>query len=48
MAQGQPTLTYPISTDAALEPPSKWAELRAQCPVASVRLASGDEAQLLL
>jgi cytochrome P450 len=47
MAQGQPTLTYPISTDAALEPPSKWAELRSQCPVASVRLASGDEAQLV-
>ncbi|MEO6091241.1 MAG: cytochrome P450 [Umezawaea sp.] len=47
MAQGQPTLTYPISTDAALEPPTKWAELRAQCPVAAVRLASGDEAQLV-
>ncbi|MEU6998860.1 cytochrome P450 [Nonomuraea sp. NPDC046570] len=33
--------------DAALEPPAEWAELRGQCPVAQVRLPSGDQATLL-
>ena len=47
MAQEQRTLTYPMMTDAALEPPAEWAELRERCPVASVRLASGDEATLV-
>jgi len=40
-------LSYPIPNPAALEPPVEWAELRRQCPVARVRLASGDEASLL-
>ncbi|NOL44821.1 cytochrome P450 [Kribbella sandramycini] len=31
----------------AIEPPPEWAELRQQCPVAHVRLPSGDQATLL-
>ncbi|WP_240643874.1 cytochrome P450 [Antribacter gilvus] len=38
---------YPFPMRSALEPPEQWAELRAQCPVAHVRLASGDSATLL-
>ncbi|MBB2940903.1 cytochrome P450 [Actinoplanes lutulentus] len=38
---------YPFAQPAALEPPPQWSELRAGCPVASVRLASGDQALLL-
>ncbi|MEU0569197.1 cytochrome P450 [Nonomuraea sp. NPDC005983] len=41
------TLSYPIPSEAALEPPAEWARLRQQCPVARVRLPSGDEASLL-
>ncbi|MFD8588677.1 cytochrome P450 [Streptomyces sp. NPDC059637] len=41
------TLDYPIPAPAALEPPPEWAELRQGCPVARVRLPSGDEASLL-
>ncbi|WP_419703038.1 cytochrome P450 [Promicromonospora sp. NFX87] len=40
-----PTLPFP--TDQALEPPAEWAELRSRCPVAHVRLASGDQAALV-
>ncbi|WP_129789013.1 cytochrome P450 [Promicromonospora panici] len=40
-------LSYPIPTDAALEPPAEWAELRSKCPVAHVRFASGDPATLV-
>jgi cytochrome P450 len=40
-------LSYPIPSDAALEPPAEWAELRRQCPVAKVTLPSGDEASLI-
>ncbi|MEA5360773.1 cytochrome P450 [Amycolatopsis sp., V23-08] len=32
---------------AALEPPAEWERLRRQCPVAAVRLPSGDQASLL-
>ncbi|WP_328458908.1 MULTISPECIES: cytochrome P450 [unclassified Amycolatopsis] len=32
---------------AALEPPADWARLRQRCPVAAVRLPSGDQASLL-
>ena len=39
--------TYPFRNPAPLEPPPEWAELRAGCPVAPVRLASGDRALLL-
>ncbi|NKE61091.1 cytochrome P450 [Lentzea sp. PSKA42] len=38
---------FPFPVDAALEPPAQWAELRSKCPVAHVKLASGDEATLL-
>ncbi|TDC07767.1 cytochrome P450 [Nonomuraea longispora] len=41
------TLNYPIPSDAALDPPAGWARLREQCPVARVRLPSGDRASLL-
>jgi cytochrome P450 len=40
-------LVYPIPNPAALEPPAEWAQLRKGCPVARVRLPSGDEAALL-
>ncbi|MEV0148759.1 MULTISPECIES: cytochrome P450 [unclassified Nonomuraea] len=38
---------YPFPAPGALEPPEEWAELRGRCPVAPIRLASGDEALLL-
>ncbi|MFH8569327.1 cytochrome P450 [Streptomyces sp. NPDC017993] len=41
------SLSYPIASPAALEPPSQWADLRQKCPVARVTLPSGDEAALL-
>ncbi|WP_405387926.1 cytochrome P450 [Streptomyces sp. NBC_01102] len=40
-------LSYPIAGTTALGPPAEWARLRQQCPVAKVRLPSGDEASLL-
>ncbi|WP_433445349.1 cytochrome P450 [Nonomuraea sp. CA-141351] len=40
-------LSYPVPSEAALEPPAEWAELRQQCPVARIKLPSGDEAKLL-
>ncbi|GAA3436862.1 cytochrome P450 [Kutzneria kofuensis] len=40
-------LSYPLPRPAALEPPVEWAELRQRCPVARVRMPSGDEATLL-
>lgn len=40
-------LDYPIPAPTALDPPAEWAALRQQCPVARVRLPSGDEAALL-
>ncbi|MFE2941290.1 cytochrome P450 [Streptomyces sp. NPDC059255] len=40
-------LTYPIPNDAPLEPPAEWARLRQQCPVARVKLPSGDEASVV-
>ncbi|MEE1802845.1 MULTISPECIES: cytochrome P450 [unclassified Streptomyces] len=39
--------TYPIPNDAPLDPPAEWAALRQGCPVARVKLPSGDEAALL-
>ncbi|WP_405913817.1 cytochrome P450 [Streptomyces sp. NBC_01020] len=41
------TLNYPLEMAGALEPPAEWAELRDKCPVAGIRLPSGDEASLL-
>ncbi len=38
---------YPFDRSATLEPPHEWAELQAGCPVAHVRLPSGDTARLL-
>ncbi|MCF6469663.1 cytochrome P450 [Nonomuraea sp. MG754425] len=38
---------YPFPAPGALEPPAEWAGLRQGCPVAPIRLASGDEALLL-
>jgi len=40
-------LDYPLPNPSALEPSPEWARLRAECPVARIRLASGDEAVLL-
>ncbi|PAZ15102.1 cytochrome P450 [Streptomyces sp. SA15] len=40
-------LDYPLPVPAALEPPPEWAQLRQQCPVARVKLPSGDEAALI-
>lgn len=42
-----PILDYPIPAPSALEPPPEWTWLRQTCPVAKVRLPSGDEASLL-
>ncbi|MBN6051609.1 cytochrome P450 [Nonomuraea sp. RK-328] len=38
---------YPFRNPSALEPPPEWADLRDGCPVAPIRLASGDQALLL-
>src|SRR5262245_44551946 len=46
-AQAGDALSYPLTRPAALEPPAEWSELRDRCPVAKVRLPSGDEAALL-
>jgi cytochrome P450 len=40
-------LDYPLPNPSALEPSPEWERLRAECPVARIRLASGDEAVLL-
>ncbi|MET8981839.1 cytochrome P450 [Streptomyces sp. NPDC004539] len=41
------TLRLPLPAEGPLEPPAAWAELRRECPVATVRLPSGDEATFL-
>ncbi|KII00197.1 cytochrome P450 [Streptomonospora alba] len=46
-SQGAPPLDYPIAAPSALDPPDEWARLRSECPVASIRLPSGDGAALL-
>ncbi|MFC7330195.1 cytochrome P450 [Marinactinospora rubrisoli] len=46
-SDGEQVLSYPLPRPAALEPPAEWAELRQRCPVAHVRLPSGDGATLL-
>jgi cytochrome P450 len=45
MSDGVPT--YPFRMPDALSPPPEWTELRANEPVAPVRLPSGDQALLL-
>ncbi|WP_336208072.1 cytochrome P450 [Nonomuraea sp. LPB2021202275-12-8] len=47
MSVNEQVLSYPIPNDAALAPPAEWAELRGTCPVAHVKLPSGDQASLL-
>ncbi|MEU7834670.1 cytochrome P450 [Nonomuraea sp. NPDC049129] len=47
MSVNEQVLSYPIPNDAALDPPAEWAELRGKCPVAHVKLPSGDQATLL-
>ncbi|WP_049561854.1 cytochrome P450 [Nonomuraea sp. SBT364] len=47
MSVNEQVLRYPIPADAALDPPAEWAELRGKCPVAHVKLPSGDAATLL-
>ncbi|MEV5894327.1 cytochrome P450 [Nonomuraea fuscirosea] len=47
MSIDEQVLNYPIPAAAPLDPPAEWAELRGSCPVAHVRLPSGDQATLL-
>ncbi|MDC0718060.1 cytochrome P450 [Nannocystis bainbridge] len=46
-SSNEPVLDYPLPLPSALEPPAEWAKLRAGCPIAHVRLPSGDSAVLL-
>jgi cytochrome P450 len=45
-AQSSPP-DYPFRAPSALDPPEAWSQLRSGCPVANVRLVSGDTAVLL-
>ncbi|AQZ69616.1 putative cytochrome P450 hydroxylase [[Actinomadura] parvosata subsp. kistnae] len=47
MSVNEQVLSYPIPAEAPLEPPAEWAELRGGCPVAHVKLPSGDAARLI-
>lgn len=47
MTTDEQVLNYPFPGETALEPPAEWERLREQCPVAHVRLPSGDQATLL-
>ncbi|HEY4460656.1 MAG TPA: cytochrome P450 [Pseudonocardiaceae bacterium] len=38
---------YPFDKSGPLEPPTEWAQLRDMCPVARVRMPSGDEVSLI-
>jgi cytochrome P450 len=38
---------FPFDKPAPLNPPAEWAQLRDQCPVARVRMPSGDEVSVL-
>lgn len=40
-------LDYPLRAPTAVEPPEEWAKLRKGCPVAHIRLPSGDNAVLV-
>lgn len=40
-------MDYPFPATNPLEPPQQWTQLRKECPVAHVRLPSGDQAILL-
>ncbi|WP_438016675.1 cytochrome P450 [Sorangium sp. So ce315] len=45
--RSEQVLDYPFRAPSALEPPEEWAKLRQGCPVAHVRLPSGDKAVLV-
>ncbi|TCC35647.1 cytochrome P450 [Kribbella speibonae] len=47
MTDSDQLVNYPIPPVDAIEPPPEWEQLRQQCPVAHVRLPSGDQAALL-
>ncbi|MFI0733597.1 cytochrome P450 [Streptomyces sp. NPDC021225] len=47
MSQNDPIVRLPLPTDGPLDPPPEWELLRAQCPVATVELPSGDTGTLL-
>lgn len=47
MADSESVLDYPLPNPTPLEPPAEWTRLRQECPVAKVRLPSGDEAALV-
>ncbi|MDI1429088.1 cytochrome P450 [Polyangium sorediatum] len=40
-------LDYPLRAPTAVDPPEEWAKLRQGCPVAHIRLPSGDKAMLI-
>ncbi|MDC0741611.1 cytochrome P450 [Polyangium mundeleinium] len=40
-------LDYPLRAPTAVDPPEEWAKLRQGCPVAHIRLPSGDKAMLV-
>ncbi|MCW2881408.1 MAG: cytochrome [Sphaerisporangium sp.] len=44
---GCPVHDYPFEQPTAVDAPPQWAQLREQCPVADIRLPSGDQALLL-
>ena len=44
---GCPVHDYPFEQPTVVDAPPQWAQLREQCPVADVRLPSGDQALLL-
>jgi cytochrome P450 len=45
--QSTEVLDYPFRAPNAVEPPEEWAKLRQGCPVAHIRMPSGDSAVLL-
>ncbi|MCF6475362.1 cytochrome P450 [Nonomuraea sp. MG754425] len=47
MSVNDQVLNYPIPSALPLDPPAEWAELRGGCPVAHVKLPSGDPARLI-
>ncbi|WP_432888727.1 cytochrome P450 [Kribbella sp. CA-245084] len=47
MTESDQIVDYPIPPVDAIEPPPEWERLRQECPVAQVRLPSGDQAALL-
>ena len=47
MTDSDEIVDYPIPPVDAIQPPPEWERMRQQCPVAHVRLPSGDQATLL-